>query len=78
MIYKVLVDGETLYVPGDQEAVIYSPVVDLAVGDAGQFTFELPEVNPLYDKLRNRQSMVQIKKNGKEIFYGEIRMQKKG
>nr|WP_317379757.1 phage tail protein [uncultured Faecalimonas sp.] len=77
MIYKVLVDRETLYVPGDQEAVIYSPVVDLAVGDAGQFTFELPEVNPLYDKIRNRQSMVQIFKNGKEIFYGEIRTQKK-
>lgn len=77
MIYKVLADRETLYVPGDQEAVIYSPVVDLAVGDAGQFTFELPEVNPLYDKIRNRQSMVQIFKNGKEIFYGEIRTQKK-
>lgn len=78
MMYKVLVNKKTLYVPGDQEAVIYDPVAELAVGDAGQFKFEIPEVNPLYNELKNRQSMVQIFRNGKEIFYGEIRTQKKG
>ena len=41
--------------------------------DAGSFEFTVTEKNPEYEKLLNRTSMIQVRKNGEEIFYGELR-----
>ena len=41
-MYKAKMDGQTLYYPGDQEAVLIDPTVDLQTGYAGTFEFSIP------------------------------------
>lgn len=72
-MYKVYLDGRILYYPGDEEAVIADSILSQTVNDSGTFTFSLPEDNPEYVNIQARISMLQIVKDDKEIFYGEVR-----
>ena len=76
-MYKVKMDGQTLYYPGDKEAVLTNPTLNLQTGYAGTFEFLVPPNNPLYDKIKNRSSMVSVFRDTTEIFYGEVRKQPK-
>lgn len=76
-MYKVKMDGQVLYYPGDKEAVLINPVVKLQTGYAGQFDFTIPPTNPLYGLIRNRSSMISVFRDTTEIFYGEVRKQPK-
>lgn len=76
-MYKVKMDGQTLYYPGDNEAVLINSTVKLQTGYAGTFEFMVPAQNPLYDKINNRKSMVSVFRDSTEIFYGEVRKQPK-
>lgn len=66
-------DEKVLGYAGDDVNVIIEPELNLLLNDAGSFEFLVPSTNPEYENIQNRQSMVQILKDGKEIFYGEIR-----
>lgn len=72
-MYEVYLDGKLLYYPADEENTLLSSKVDLDIDNAGIFEFEVPPSNPLYEDIEIRRSMVQILKDGKEIFYGEVR-----
>lgn len=76
-MYKVKMDGQTLYYPGDKEAVLTDPTLNLQTGYAGTFEFTVPPINPQYDNIKNRSSMVSVFRDTKEIFYGEVRKQPK-
>ena len=76
-MYKVKMDGRTLYYPGDKEAILTAPTVRLQTGYAGTFEFTVPMNNPLYDQIQNRRSMVSVYRDSTEIFYGEVRKQPK-
>ena len=76
-MYKVKLDGRTLYYPGDKEAVLTNPTLNLQTGYAGSFEFTVPPNNPQYDQIRNRSSMVSVFRDTTEIFYGEVRKQPK-
>nr|DAZ20437.1 MAG TPA: tail protein [Caudoviricetes sp.] len=76
-MYKVKMDGQVLYYPGDKEAVLTNPTVNLQTGYAGTFEFTVPAINPLYDKIQNRRSMVSVFRDSTEIFYGEVRKRPK-
>lgn len=71
-MYKVKMDGQTLYYPGDKEAVLTNPTLNLQTGYAGTFEFSVPPNNPLYDKIKNRSSMVSVFRDTTELFYGEV------
>lgn len=73
MIYEVLLDGKTLYYQNDKQAVICDAKLTQALNDAGTFEFTVPCTNPLYVDIENRVSMVQVLKDGNEIFYGQVR-----
>lgn len=73
MIYEVNIDGKPLYYPGDDEFVIYNSELDMALNDSGTFKFDIPVINPMYDEFECRKSMIQILKDKKEIFCGEVR-----
>lgn len=73
MIYEVYLDGKCLYYPDDLECVITNAVLTQELNDSGTFEFDVPVTNPLYGLIQNRISMVQVLKDGKEIFYGEVR-----
>ena len=78
MIYEMLLDGETLFYPGDEECVVLDPEISLKMNDAGQAKMVIPNVNPLYNKINLRKSMLTVKKNGREVFYGEVRAYERG
>lgn len=72
-MYQILIDGKDLYYPGDEEYVITSGKVKLQLNDSGTLECGVPVSNPEYNNIRNRISMIQVLRNGKEIFYGEVR-----
>lgn len=76
-MYQILIDGRDLYYPGDEEYCVEDAVLKLQLNDSGTLECGVPVQNTEYRNLRNRKSMLQVLKNGKEIFYGEIRESEK-
>lgn len=77
MIYKIKLDGKVLYYPGDRQAAVINPELDLQTGYAGELTLKVPPLNPLYGEIHNRKSMVSVYRGNTEIFYGEVRIREK-
>lgn len=76
-MYKIKLDSKVLYYPGDKEASVINPELDLQTGYAGELTLKVPPENPLYDNIRNRMSMISVFRDDREIFYGEVRTREK-
>ena len=72
-MYQVLIDGRDLYYPADEEYALTTGNVALKLNDAGSFDFNIPIINPEYNNIHPRISMIQVLKDGKELFCGEIR-----
>lgn len=72
-MYQVLIDGRDLYYPGDEEYTVSDATVKLQLNDSGTFECNVPVTNPEYANIRNRISMIQVLKDNKEVFYGEVR-----
>ena len=51
-MYKVFCDDQLLYLPGDQELVIFNTKLELADNKSGSFEFDIPAVNPIYDRMK--------------------------
>lgn len=77
MIYKIKLDGKVMYYPGDRQAAVINPELDLQTGYAGELTLKVPPLNPLYGEIHNRKSMVSVYRGNTEIFYGEVRTREK-
>ena len=77
MIYKIKLDGKVLHYPGDRQAAVINPELDLQTGYAGELTLKVPPLNPLYGEIHNRKSMVSVYRGNTEIFYGEVRTREK-
>lgn len=73
MVYEVYCDDELLYYPNDETYSIINAVVETALNECGTFECDIPVSNPCYERLSLRKSMIQVTKDGVEIFYGEIR-----
>ena len=71
-MYKVILDGYVLY-NAEPSARLTDPTLELETGYAGVFTATVPPDSPLYDKIFCRKSMLSVFRDGKEIFYGEVR-----
>lgn len=76
-MYKIKLDGKILYYPGDREAAVINPELDLQTGYAGELTLKVPALNPLYNDIHNRKSMISVCRDKTEIFYGEVRTREK-
>lgn len=76
-MYKIKLDGKILYYPGDREAEVINPELDLQTGYAGELTLKVPALNPLYNDIHNRKSMISVYRDKTEIFYGEVRTREK-
>ena len=68
---------KVLYYPGDRQAAVINPELDLQTGYAGELTLKVPPLNPLYGEIHNRKSMVSVYRGNTEIFYGEVRTREK-
>lgn len=76
-MYQVLIDGRDLFYPGDPEYTVLDATVKQQLNDSGTFDCEVPVTNPEYGNIKNRISMIQVLKDEKEIFYGEVRESEK-
>lgn len=76
-MYQILIDGRDLYYPGDEEYTVSDAEVCLQLNDSGTFECDVPILNPEYGNIKNRRSMIHVLKNGREIFYGEVRESEK-
>ena len=76
-MYQVLIDGRDLFYPGDEDCTVSDAVVNLQLNDSGTFECDVPVTNPEYGNIKGRISMVQVLKDNKEIFYGEVRESEK-
>lgn len=70
-------DGNTIYYPGDEKAVLISSTMNLELNTAGTLIFICPPENPYYEKIYNRKSIVSVYRDEREIFIGEVREQTK-
>lgn len=70
-------DGNTIYYPGDEKAVLISSTLNLELNTAGTLIFICPPENPYYEKIYNRKSIVSVYRDEREIFIGEVREQTK-
>lgn len=75
-MYEVYLDGKLLYYPGDEVNALSSAVLNTKLNDSGTLEITIPTTNPLHDKYKQRISELTVKKNGKEIWNGEIRSSK--
>lgn len=72
-MFEVYLDGRILDFAGDETNCIISPKLSLALNEAGTFKFDITYKNPEYGNIENRASMIQVLKNGKEVFNGEVK-----
>lgn len=72
-MYEILMDGNTLYYPGDKECTVIDPEIELKMNDSGTAKMKVPIINPYYDSIMLRNSMITVTKNDREVFYGEVR-----
>lgn len=72
-MYEVYLDGKCIYYPGDEICTLSSAELSEQVGGSSELNLTIPRTNPLWDSFIERQSMVQVLKDNKEIFYGEVR-----
>lgn len=76
-MYKIIMDGNTIYYPSDWKAILISSTLNLELNTAGSLSFICPPENPYYEKIYNRKSIVSVYRDEKEIFIGEVREQTK-
>ena len=72
-MYKVLLDDSVLYYPGDDQCVIADAILKLKISQAGSFECIVPDINPLWNSISLRNSMITVYKDNAEIFCGEVR-----
>ena len=71
-MYQVNLGSKILYYPANAEYAIYDTELTEDVGQAGEFRFKVPSVNPLYGEL-SAGALITILKDGKEFWRGEIK-----
>lgn len=72
-MYEIYLDDKIAYWPGDEICTVFNPEIKLKVSEAGYCKFTLPKSNPEYNNVFDRKTMVSVKRDGTEIFYGEVR-----
>lgn len=70
-MYQVMLGNNILYYPSTDEYVIYDTELRQDVGQAGEFIFKVPPINPLYDSI-SQGMLITILKDKKEYWRGEI------
>lgn len=71
-MFEVLINGQDLYYPSNQEYAIFNTSLQLDVGLAGEFTFDVPVNNPIYEQI-GQGLIITILRDRKEFWRGEIK-----
>lgn len=70
MSYRVLCDGYVLHDSNLEQFTLINPVLSIEVNKAGEFTFQIANNHPYYDKIINKKSYIEIYQDGKWMWGG--------
>lgn len=71
-MYTIYADDALLYLPGDEELSILSPVLETQCNAAGTLTFVLLPAHPLYDKLQKLKTRIRVMQDDEIIWRGRV------
>lgn len=73
-MYKVYCDDVLVYDPRIEELSLENPVLNLALNDAGEFTFTVPDTHPQKDVFKPLISTIRVYRDGDDeaLFIGRI------
>ena len=72
-MYQILINGKTLYYPGDAINAVAKAELEMALNDAGALSVTVQASNPEYYNIQERKTEFSILKNDVEIWSGEVR-----
>lgn len=71
-MYEVLLDGKSLYYPGDAINAVTEAKITETLNDSGYMDILVPPTNPLYDCIYERKSEIEVRKDSSVIWKGEV------
>lgn len=71
-MYEILLDGKTLYYPGDSISAVTEAKITEMLNDSGYMDITVPPTNPLYECIYERKSVVTVKKDVSVVWEGEV------
>lgn len=71
-MYEILLDGKSLYYPGDSLNAVTEAKITEALNDSGYMDILVPPTNPLYDNIYERKSEIEVRKDSSVIWKGEV------
>ena len=77
-MFNVFADGQSIFIPLDEELTIHSPKITLEIGKAGSFQFDIPPTNRFYNRLRKMKTIITVEYDGTEIFRGRVLTNNRG
>lgn len=72
-MYEIFMDDKSLYYPGDKINVVTEAKIREALDDAGYMDITVPPTNPLYESIQERKTDIEVYKDNKSIWEGEVR-----
>lgn len=71
-MYEILLDGKSLYYPGDAINAVTEAKITEALNDSGYMDILVPPTNPLYNGIYERKTVIAVKKYSSIIWKGEV------
>lgn len=71
-MYTIYADDSLLYLPGDEELCVLSPVLEMQCNAAGTLTFVLLPEHPLYSALHKMRTRIIVKQDDEIIWRGRV------
>ena len=71
-MFQVLLNGEIIYQPLDDELTIFNPKLTLEMGKAGCLEFDIPQTNTHYGELTQLSAMINVNMDTEEVFRGRV------
>lgn len=71
-MYEILLDGKSLYYPGDAINAVAEAKITEELNDSGYMDILVPPINPLYNCIYERKTVITVKKDSSIIWEGEV------
>lgn len=70
MSYRVLCDGYVLHDSNIDQLTLINPTLTLEVNKSGEFSFQIANTHPYYDKIINKRSYIEVYQDGEWLWSG--------
>ena len=70
MSYRVLCDGYVLHDSNLEQFTLINPVLTVEINKSGEFTFQIANNHPYYDKIINKKPYIEIYQDGEWLWSG--------